>query len=49
MAEPTLTDIEGEAMRKVEDATANAKASPAPAVADVEKNVWADGGSAWRN
>jgi len=49
VAEPTLTDIEGEAMRKVEDATANAKASPAPAVADVEKNVWADGGSAWRN
>jgi len=49
VAEPTLADIEGEAMRKVEEATAAAKASPAPSVVDVEKNVWADGGSAWRN
>ena len=36
-------------MRKVEDATATAKASPPPSVDDIEKNVWADGGAAWRN
>ena len=49
VAEPTLGDIEGEAMRKVDEATAAAKASAAPPLADVEKNVWANGGSAWRN
>ncbi len=49
VAEPTLADIEGEAMRKVDEATATAKASPPPSLADIEKNVWADGGSAWRN
>src|SRR5688572_20934497 len=49
VAEPTLADMESEAMRKVDEATAAAKASPPPSVADVEKNVWADGGSSWRN
>jgi TPP-dependent pyruvate/acetoin dehydrogenase alpha subunit len=47
--EPTLKDVEGEAMRKVEAATATAKASALPSIADIDKNVWADGGSAWRN
>jgi acetoin:2,6-dichlorophenolindophenol oxidoreductase subunit alpha len=47
--EGTLVDIEKAAMAKVDDATATAKASPVPSVADIEKNVWADGGAAWRN
>ena len=47
--EATLKDIEGEAMRKVDEATAIAKASPTPSVDDIGKNVWADGGAAWRN
>jgi TPP-dependent pyruvate/acetoin dehydrogenase alpha subunit len=49
VAEPTLADIEAEAMRKVDEATATAKASPPPSVDNVERNVWADGGAAWRN
>lgn len=47
--EGALKDIEDEAMRKVDEATAIAKASPLPSVDDIEKNVWADGGAAWRN
>jgi len=47
--ELTLKDIEAEAMKKVDAATATAKASPLPSVDDIEKNVWADGGAAWRN
>ncbi|MGE5523513.1 MAG: thiamine pyrophosphate-dependent dehydrogenase E1 component subunit alpha [Rhodospirillaceae bacterium] len=48
-AEATLIDMEKNAMRQVDEATAVAKASPTPSVADIEKNVWADGGAAWRN
>ena len=47
--EPTLKDMEAEAMGKVDRATEISKASPVPSVGDIEKNVWADGGSAWRN
>jgi acetoin:2,6-dichlorophenolindophenol oxidoreductase subunit alpha len=47
--EATLKDIEDETLRKVDEATAIAKASPPPALDDIEKNVWADGGAAWRN
>jgi pyruvate dehydrogenase E1 component alpha subunit len=47
--EPTLKDMEAVAMGKVDAATATAKASPLPSVDDIEKNVWADGGAAWRN
>jgi pyruvate dehydrogenase E1 component alpha subunit len=47
--EPTLKDMEATAMAKVDAATATAKASPLPSVDDIEKNVWADGGAAWRN
>src|SRR4051812_42187986 len=46
--EPTLKDMEATAMGKVDAATATAKASPLPSVDDIEKNVFADGGSAWR-
>jgi pyruvate dehydrogenase E1 component alpha subunit len=48
-AEATLADIEAESMRKVDEATAAAKASPPPSLDAIEKNVWADGGAAWRN
>jgi pyruvate dehydrogenase E1 component alpha subunit len=47
--EPTLKDMEAEAMAKVDEATEIAKASELPSLDDIEKNVWADGGSAWRN
>jgi pyruvate dehydrogenase E1 component alpha subunit len=47
--EPTLKDMENTAMGKVDAATATAKASALPSVDDIEKNVWADGGAAWRN
>ena len=47
--EATLKDLETEAMRKVDEATAVAKASPAPSLSEIEKEVWADGGVAWRN
>ena len=47
--EPTLKDMEAVAMGKVDAATATAKASPLPSIDDIEKNVWADGGAAWRN
>jgi len=45
----TLDGIEAEAMRKVEEATAAAKASPPPPLSLIDKDVWADGGAAWRN
>lgn len=47
--EPTLKDMEAEAMGRVDAATEAAKASPLPSIDDIEKNVWVDGGSAWRN
>jgi pyruvate dehydrogenase E1 component alpha subunit len=47
--EPTLKDMEATAMAKVDAATATAKGSPLPSIDDIEKNVWADGGAAWRN
>ncbi len=48
-AEGTLADIENETTRKVNEATATAKASPPSALDLIEQDVWADGGSAWRN
>jgi acetoin:2,6-dichlorophenolindophenol oxidoreductase subunit alpha len=47
--EPTLKDLEAEAMGKVDRATTTAKASSLPSIDDIAKNVWADGGAAWRN
>jgi pyruvate dehydrogenase E1 component alpha subunit len=49
IVEATLTDIEGESMRKVDEATEAAKASPVPTLDAIDKNVWADGSVAWRN
>jgi pyruvate dehydrogenase E1 component alpha subunit len=47
--EVTLKDMEATAMRKVDDATETAKASPVPSLDVIAKDVWADGGAAWRN
>ena len=49
LVEATLQDIEAEVLRQVDEATATAKASPPPSIAAIEKDVWADGGVAWRN
>jgi pyruvate dehydrogenase E1 component alpha subunit len=48
-AEATLKDMEGEAMRKVDEATEAAKASAVPSLDAIHKDVWANGGTAWRN
>ena len=49
VTEPTLKDMEAEAMRKVDAATEIARASAEPALDVLEQGVWADGGAAWRN
>jgi pyruvate dehydrogenase E1 component alpha subunit len=49
LVEATLKDVEAEVMRQVDEATAAAKASRPPSVNDIGKQVWADGGVAWRN
>jgi len=49
IAEATLADIEAEVNAAVEAATQTAIASPPPSVDLLEVDVWADGGSAWRN
>ena len=48
-SEETLKDLESTAMRKVDEATETAKASPLPSLDVIAKDVWADGGAAWRN
>ncbi|HEX2827857.1 MAG TPA: thiamine pyrophosphate-dependent dehydrogenase E1 component subunit alpha [Burkholderiales bacterium] len=47
--EATLKDMEAEAMRKVDEATETAKASPVPGLDAIDRDVWADGSTAWRN
>jgi len=49
IVEATLKDIESETMRKVDEATELAKASSPPSLDSIARNVWADGGAAWRN
>ena len=49
VTEATLAKIEAEAMAKLDQATETSKASPTPALATAMTDVWADGGSAWRN
>jgi pyruvate dehydrogenase E1 component alpha subunit len=48
-AEATLKDMEAEAMRQVDEATEAAKASPVPSLDAIDRDVWADGSTAWRN
>src|SRR5690242_7857793 len=49
IAEPRLAEIEAVCVRAVDEATEGAKASPPSPVDVVERDVWSDGGSAWRN
>lgn len=46
--EQALSRIERAAQQRVDDATELAKASPPPSLALVDKDVFADGGAAWR-
>jgi len=48
-AEPDLRAIEHDTERRVDEATEAAKSSPAPALEVIARDVWADGGAAWRN
>ncbi|HEY5303554.1 MAG TPA: thiamine pyrophosphate-dependent dehydrogenase E1 component subunit alpha [Acidimicrobiales bacterium] len=47
--EAQLVEIEHSVAAEVEQATEEAKAGPIPGVDLLMKDVWADGGSAWRN
>jgi len=47
--ESVLAAIDEEALRKVDEATETAKASPTPPVDLVERDVWSDGTSTWRS
>jgi TPP-dependent pyruvate/acetoin dehydrogenase alpha subunit len=49
VAESAILAIEEEIKREVDEATAVAKASRPPADEVIYKDVWADGGWAWRN
>jgi pyruvate dehydrogenase E1 component alpha subunit len=48
-SEGTLKGIEEDTQRKVDEATTAAKASPVPSLDVIDKDVWADGSTAWRN
>ena len=45
----SLKEIESAVQRAVDNATEVAKASPPSPLEVIEKDVWADGGSSWRN
>ncbi|MCC7082364.1 MAG: thiamine pyrophosphate-dependent dehydrogenase E1 component subunit alpha [Burkholderiales bacterium] len=47
--EVDLGAIEADTERRVNEATEAAKASPPPPLTLIEKDLWADGGVAWRN
>ena len=47
--ESLLTKIDEEAQRKVDAATEEARQGPPAALDNIETQVWADGGSTWRN
>ncbi len=44
-----LTAIEAEADREIDEATEIAKASAAPSLELIDRDLWSDGGSAWRS
>ncbi|MCH8266249.1 MAG: thiamine pyrophosphate-dependent dehydrogenase E1 component subunit alpha [Acidobacteria bacterium] len=48
-SESSLAEIEQEAQRAVDQATEQAKASPVPPTDIAGRDVWASGGSEWRN
>jgi pyruvate dehydrogenase E1 component alpha subunit len=45
----SLRDLESAVQRAVDEATEAVKASPPSPLAVIETDVWADGGSSWRN
>ncbi len=47
--ESQVAGIEEDVLRRVDEATEAAKASPEPPLSMLETEMWADGGSAWRN
>jgi len=47
--ESALRDMEGAVQRAVDEATEAAKASAPSSVDVIDRDVWADGGSSWRN
>jgi len=49
IAESDIVAMEKDVVRRVDEATEAAKASPTPSLAAIPTQVWADGGSAWRN
>ena len=49
VADEDLEAIDAEADRDVDEATEAAKAAAPPGADRLMTNVWADGGSAWRN
>ncbi len=49
VAEAALEAIEAEAQRQVDAATEEARNAPPARAADLETNVWNDGGSRWRS
>lgn len=49
VAEARLAEVQLDVTRRVEEATEWAKASPPPDLASATKDLWADGGVAWRN
>ena len=49
IAQSIIDGIEAEVLAEVDAATETAKASPPPSLDLIAKDVWADGGVAWRN
>ena len=44
-----LAGIEGDSRAEIDQVTEEAKAAPEPGPEELERNVWADGGAAWRS
>ena len=49
LAEDEVARVDADVAAAVNRATETAKASPTPDLSVIDKDVWADGGSAWRN
>ena len=49
VSEATVSGIEESVMKALDEATEEAKASPAPPLELLDTEVWADGGASWRN
>ena len=49
VGEGPLRELESGVQRAVDEATEAAKASPPAPLEEIERDLWADGGSSWRN